>query len=39
MYAQQKWLSKLMGYDFQVEYQKEIENQLADALSKREENA
>ena len=39
MYAQQKWLSKLMGYDFQVEYRKGTENQVADTFLRREENA
>ena len=38
-YAQRKWLPKLMGYDFQVEYRKGIENQVANALSRKEENA
>ena len=36
-YAQQKWLSKLMGYDFQVEYRKGVENVVANALSRKEE--
>ena len=36
-YAQQKWLSKLMGYDFQVEYRKGVENVVANALSIKEE--
>ena len=36
MYAQQKWLSKLMGYDFQVEYRKGVENLVADAFSRKE---
>ena len=32
---QQKWLSKLMGYAFVVEYKKGSENVVADALSRR----
>ena len=36
-YAQQKWLSKLMGYDFHVEYRKGAENLVVDALSIKEE--
>jgi hypothetical protein len=30
---QQKWVSKMLGYDFLVEYKKGQENKVADALS------
>ena len=34
---QQRWVSKLFGYDFLVEYKKEHENKVAKALSRRNE--
>lgn len=38
--AQHKWISKLMGYDFKVEYKKGRDNKVVDALSRKmEENS
>jgi hypothetical protein len=33
---QRKWISKLLGYDFVVEYKKGVENRVADALSRKD---
>jgi hypothetical protein len=32
--AQHKWLVKLLGYDFKIEYKKGVDNVVVDALSR-----
>ncbi|KAH0697723.1 hypothetical protein KY289_015205 [Solanum tuberosum] len=36
---QQKWVSKFMGYKFEIKYKPGVENRLADALSRRGESS
>jgi hypothetical protein len=34
---QQKWVTKILGYDFEIIYKKEKKNVVADALSRKDE--
>lgn len=36
---QQKWVTKMQGYDFEIVYKKGKDNIVADALSRKEEDA
>lgn len=35
--VQQRWLSKLIGYNFTIEYKHKKDNSIVDALSKKDE--
>jgi hypothetical protein len=35
---QQKWVTKILGYDFEIVYKKEKQNVVADALSRKDED-